>query len=309
MRTTRTSIARPISRRIAALQSTVLACVAGLLIAGCSPANHDQGGETMQQAQDGSASPFDLKVAADTGTTTEKALSPPDEREGGAEGIDLPLDAAEASGAVRYFFGEGFAATYQSARSFAWSSVLAQAFPAGYGSCRIVDEYRSYIGMWLVRLMAQCSNSQPTSESYGPTQMVSTLTGMCAAVGDNSNRENMHFIQYKCDGKANKYFTFTRVPGTTAWIIRVNSTQMCVIPRDYSTAEHTVLVQNRCSITNPASQWTAVSTLAGTYTFRNVASGQCLSVAWGRTNSGQPLDQATCGLPGQEWRLAQRQLP
>ncbi|WP_179118030.1 RICIN domain-containing protein [Saccharothrix sp. ALI-22-I] len=44
--------------------------------------------------------------------------------------------------------------------------------------------------------------------------------------------------------------------------------------------------------------WITEPSGVNTYRLRNRASNLCLTVAWGRTNSGQPLDQTTCGTFG-----------
>ncbi|MFV0373553.1 RICIN domain-containing protein [Microbacterium sp.] len=216
--------------------------------------------------------------------------------------------AASSVTATRIFYGEGFGFTRSDATNIAWLSILSQAQSSGYGNCFVTSQWPTHLGggWWYVMLAAQCTlYGGPPSQPHGPTQMRSALSGMCAAVGGNSTQQNMHFIQYKCDRKLNKSFTFTRAPGSSdAWIIRVRSTGMCVVPENYSTANHTVVVQKDCNESNAASQWRSERSASGTYAFRNAASpGRCLGVGWDQTYSGQPLDLATCGAPGQQWNL------
>ncbi|HVK24037.1 MAG TPA: RICIN domain-containing protein [Actinokineospora sp.] len=111
----------------------------------------------------------------------------------------------------------------------------------------------------------------------------------------------MHLIQYKCDYKDNKRFAF-KWAGTDAYSLIVKSTNMCVTPRAHSTADHAVITQDYCRGLD-TQVWITEPIGPSTYRLRNRASGLCLTVAWGSTASGQPLDQSTCGAFGsaQSW--------
>lgn len=137
----------------------------------------------------------------------------------------------------------------------------------------------------------------------GTFQVKTTLTGMCASVGDNSSSAGMHLIQYRCDYKDNKRWTFGWA-GTNAYTLAVRSTGMCMTPKAHSTADHAVITQDYCRSLD-TQVWITEPSGVNTYRLRNRASGLCLTVAWGRTNSGQPLDQTTCGAydRAQDWTL------
>jgi hypothetical protein len=134
-------------------------------------------------------------------------------------------------------------------------------------------------------------------------KMVATHTGMCAAVGNNSTSAGAGLIQYRCDNKGNKQF-LGQGAGTNAYFLRILSTKMCVTPREHVLADHTEIVQMPCTNTD-TQVWNAEFAGQDLYRLRNRASGLCLTVAWGMTNSGQPLDQTTCGTFGnaQVWRF------
>ncbi|MFD0314700.1 RICIN domain-containing protein [Streptomyces flavalbus] len=125
-------------------------------------------------------------------------------------------------------------------------------------------------------------------------------TGMCAAVGNNSTKVGAGLIQYPCDSKYNKQF-YAQWAGTNAYFLRIRSTGMCVSPQ--TGADHALVVQLPCA--NVDSQvWVAEPVGTDSYTLRNRSTGFCMGVAWGTTNSGQPLDQSTCGsFNGQTWRF------
>ncbi|WNF30205.1 RICIN domain-containing protein [Streptomyces sp. C11-1] len=125
-------------------------------------------------------------------------------------------------------------------------------------------------------------------------------TGMCAAVGNNSTKVGAGLIQYRCDYKSNKEF-YAQGAGTNAYFLRIRSTNMCVTPQ--TGADHALLVQSPCA--NVDSQvWVAEYAGNDSWKMRNRATGFCMGVAWGTTNSGQPLDQSSCGaFDGQTWRF------
>lgn len=137
--------------------------------------------------------------------------------------------------------------------------------------------------------------------------MTSLHTGMCAAVGDNSTRDGMHLIQYRCDGKDNKRFHLLPA-GTDKYFMKVKSSlglayHLCLAPKDNSRAEHALVVQTRCANTD-FQVWETISLGNDSYRVRNYATGLCMTVAWDMRNSGQPLDQASCGaFAAQAWRF------
>ncbi|MEV8536240.1 RICIN domain-containing protein [Streptomyces sp. NPDC051211] len=149
-----------------------------------------------------------------------------------------------------------------------------------------------------VGLATPAAADNPSNGRYNTIR--ATHTGMCAAVGNNSTSAGAGLIQFPCDYKYNKQF-LAQGAGTDAYFLRVRSTNMCVTPQ--SGAEHAILVQAPC--VNVDSQvWVAEYAGSDSWRLRNRATGFCMGVAWGTTNSGQPLDQSTCGaFNGQTWRF------
>ncbi|MEJ8641896.1 RICIN domain-containing protein [Streptomyces sp. MS1.HAVA.3] len=132
-------------------------------------------------------------------------------------------------------------------------------------------------------------------------RMIADHTGMCAAVGNNSTRPGAGLIQYPCDKKPNKQFV-AQGAGTNAYFLRIKSTSMCVTPVDGS--DHSLIVQALCNHSTDQQVWVAEYAGSNLYRMRNRATGLCMGVAWGTTNSGQPLDQSICGaVGGQNWRF------
>jgi hypothetical protein len=131
--------------------------------------------------------------------------------------------------------------------------------------------------------------------------MFSPLSGMCAAVGDNSDAAGAGLIQYECNGMDNKQFRGTSAGGNL-YTFMVRSTGMCIMPQ--SLFDHAEIVQQPSWNCGPLAVWAAESLGDDTYRLRNQATGLCMGVAWGKTWSGQPLDQTTCGaFPGQRWHF------
>ncbi|GAA1222558.1 hypothetical protein GCM10009665_10990 [Kitasatospora nipponensis] len=130
--------------------------------------------------------------------------------------------------------------------------------------------------------------------------MTNLNSGMCASVGNNSTSPGAGLIQYPCDSKANKQFLATGA-GTDAYFFHIRSDGQCLSPS--GPGEHTQVVQLSCSNTD-AQVWITTSLGNDSYQLKNRATGFCLTAAWGMTNSGQPLDQSTCGaFQGQAWRF------
>ncbi|MDJ0343916.1 RICIN domain-containing protein [Streptomyces sp. H10-C2] len=132
-------------------------------------------------------------------------------------------------------------------------------------------------------------------------KMTNLNSGMCAAVGNNSTSPGAGLIQFPCDNKYNKQFA-AGWAGSNAYFLRIRSDNQCVTVQSW--AEHALVVQSYCA-NSDAQVWVAESLGNDSYRLRNRASGLCLTAAWGMTNSGQPLDQSTCGgFNGQAWRFS-----
>lgn len=150
--------------------------------------------------------------------------------------------------------------------------------------------------------LGAANSAQADSPDNGFFNKLTNLnSGMCAAVGNNSTQPGAGLIQFPCDNKYNKQFS-SGWAGTSAYFLRVRSTGQCVTPQ--GPANHALVVQSYCS-NNDAQVWVAESLGNDSYRLRNRSSGLCLTAAWGMTNSGQPLDQSTCGgFNGQAWRFS-----
>jgi len=156
-------------------------------------------------------------------------------------------------------------------------------------------------------LPGTASAAAPTPGYTFSNTMTTLHTGMCAAVGNNSTSAGMHLIQYRCDGKDNKRFHLLPA-GTDKYFIKVKSSlglssHLCLAPKDDSRAQHALVVQSRCA-NSDFQVWETVSLGNDSYRVRNYATGLCMTVAWDMRNSGQPLDQASCGaFSAQAWRF------
>lgn len=210
------------------------------------------------------------------------------------------------------FIGIGHWSDELSAIQMADMIALEQGENAGYpsSSCRRTDGPEvhyfgpsSYpINDYVAYVEWTCTMIIPGTISY--TELRAGHTGMCAAVGDNSTKAGMWFIQYKkCDGKENKKFDLVPTGTPSQYYLQVRSTKMCMVPKELS-GLHVEIVQNPCQSSDEF-RWTLDRQADGKYTMRNgFDSSLCLGVAYGGTNSGMPLDQAPCGsFAGQVWTI------
>ncbi|QES49545.1 hypothetical protein DEJ50_18785 [Streptomyces venezuelae] len=149
-----------------------------------------------------------------------------------------------------------------------------------------------------VGLATPAAADNPSNGRYNNVRAMHT--GMCAAVGNNSTSPGAGLIQFPCDRKYNKQFV-GQGAGTDAYFLRVRSTNMCITPQ--TGADHAVLVQAPC-VNMDSQVWVATYAGNDSWQLRNRATGFCMGVAWGAGNSGQPLDQSSCGaFDGQSWRF------
>lgn len=163
------------------------------------------------------------------------------------------------------------------------------------------DVYDNGFGWYTAFVKWTCNVTVPGTVVN--TELKAGHTGMCAAVGNNSIQPGMWFIQYKCDGKENKRFDLVPTGTPSQYYLQVRSTGLCMVPEGMSPGAHMQIVQNACQ-PFAAFRWTLTPQGDGKFTMTNAQSSLCLGVAWGMTNSGQPLDQASCGAhTGQAWTI------
>lgn len=216
-----------------------------------------------------------------------------------------------ASAQSATFRGSAMGTSVSEAYAAANRDALGKAQASGYPSTSCSLQSSEYhflgIGWYSADVVFLCQKQVPNP---GPTPVPGTVsntelkaghTGMCAAVGDNSNSPGMWFIQFTCDGKANKKFDLVPTGSPSQYSLKVKSTGLCMAPE--GPGNHARIVQRQCQST-PEFRWTLASQSDGRFTMANGQSNLCLGVAWGTTNSGQPLDQASCGAQaGQAWAI------
>jgi ricin-type beta-trefoil lectin protein len=116
---------------------------------------------------------------------------------------------------------------------------------------------------------------------------------LCLDVFGNTTAAGAAIDQWTCNGQSNQQFQFVAGSGGFGALQAQNSGDDVTVTGSATAAGTADIVQEPAS-SSASAQWLPVQQSDGSWSFKNSASGLCLDVTGGGSNTGQQLDQWAC---------------
>lgn len=129
-------------------------------------------------------------------------------------------------------------------------------------------------------------------------------TGKCLTVaGGTSDANNLHMVQYDCDGDPSRKWRLVQA-GDFTQVINGKTQKCLTIAGGVSKANNVVAVQYLCD-DDPTRKWTFAAAENGAYQIRNVGTGKCLTIAGGMSteNNVEALQYDCDSDPSRRWHV------